>query len=358
MSAQCRSSYATRAAGQRGQAMLLSVLLLGVGVSAIVFSFVTPAKTAIESDKKTAAALARARDALIGYAASNQGQPGILPCPDNDNDGSADAPCGALGVTAIGRLPWRTLGIEPLRDGAGECLWYAVSANFKTSGVSGPASVNPDSPGTLIVNDGNGTPVLIGANAALAIVFAPGPALPTQDRTPGAASICGGNNNASNYLDTYIVGAMNFNNATGGGTNNFVSAPPGAQYGLINDKLLPITSDALFNVVNVRVAKEAIAALEKYRGAPNNIGYYPYANPYGTGSPYSCSSGLYRGRFPTAPSGCGQADWPAGTLPAWFSANNWSQVTHYAISKGCGQLGLDPLVEGQLKTLCDLQGNM
>jgi hypothetical protein len=25
---------------------------------------------------------------------------------------------------ARGRLPWRTLGLEPLRDAAGECLWY------------------------------------------------------------------------------------------------------------------------------------------------------------------------------------------------------------------------------------------
>src|SRR5215813_8083879 len=109
MRAPYRSSYALRAAGQRGQAMLLSVLLLGVGVSAIVFSFVTPAKTAIESDKKTAAALKQARDALIGRAAADQTIPGSLPCPDTDDDGSAELFAGNQCPAYLGRLPWRTL---------------------------------------------------------------------------------------------------------------------------------------------------------------------------------------------------------------------------------------------------------
>ena len=30
-----------------------------------------------------------------------------------------------------GRLPWKTLAIPDLRDGAGERLWYAVSVRFK-----------------------------------------------------------------------------------------------------------------------------------------------------------------------------------------------------------------------------------
>src|SRR5262249_1597874 len=138
-----------RAAGQRGQAMLLSVLLLGVGVSAIVFSFVTPAKTAIESDKKTAAALKQARDALIGRAAADQTIPGSLPCPDTDDDGSAELFAGNQCPAYLGRLPWRTLGLPDLRDGSGERLWYALSPNFRDDSSASP--LNSDTAGQLAI---------------------------------------------------------------------------------------------------------------------------------------------------------------------------------------------------------------
>lgn len=62
-------------------------------------------------------ALTEARDALAGFAAtyrdSHAGQVLVtFPCPDTDNDGIADPPCGATDVSAIGRLPWKTLGIR------------------------------------------------------------------------------------------------------------------------------------------------------------------------------------------------------------------------------------------------------
>src|SRR5688572_18649982 len=142
---------------QRGQAGITLLLLVGMGITALVFGMATPARESTAAEKKTAAALAKAKEALIGYAASNPNQPGILPCPETDNDGSADSPCGAAGMTAIGRLPLRTLGLPDLLDGYGECLWYAVSGNFKNSGASGPAQLNSDSPGTLAVNESNGT---------------------------------------------------------------------------------------------------------------------------------------------------------------------------------------------------------
>jgi hypothetical protein len=310
---------------QYGQAFLLSLLILIVGMTAIVYNFSTRASAEIGKGKITAAALAQAKEALIGYAAAHSTQPGILPCPDTDNDGSADSPCGAMGVTALGRLPWKTLGLPDLRDGDGECLWYAVSSNFKNSGMSGPAKVNADSAGTLRVNDTSGTAVYSGSNAVLAVVLAPGRTLDGQDRAPAGTTQCGGNTTAASYLEG--------GNQNGAATNTFVSGPATSTF---NDISLVLTSDALFNVVNIRVAKEAITALESYRGTNS---YYPFANAYGTASPYNCNAGLNRGRFPITLGGCGQPVWGAA-LPAWFSTNDWNLVTHYATSKACGQVGL------------------
>lgn len=100
------------------------VLLGGMLVATLTFSFVVlqglahaPIGTkrhspALERD------LARAKAALIGYAASYAEQhrgsrangigPGYLPCPDIDTDGSPDPACPR---SAAGQLPWRRLGI-------------------------------------------------------------------------------------------------------------------------------------------------------------------------------------------------------------------------------------------------------
>jgi hypothetical protein len=33
----------------------------------------------------------------------------------------------------MGRLPRKTPGLDALKDGSGECLWYAVSGTYKNS---------------------------------------------------------------------------------------------------------------------------------------------------------------------------------------------------------------------------------
>jgi len=289
---------------------------------------------------------------LIGYAASDSNQPGVLPCPDDNNDGSADSPCGVSGVTAIGRFPWRQLGLDSPRDGSGECLWYAVSANFKNSGGSGPAVVNSDSAGTLAVYNSSGS-VMYAASEVAAIVFAPGEALTGQDRTPSGTTTCGGNMDASAYLDSYTVGGTTYNNATGSGTNSFISAPADTA-GRFNDKLLVLTTKALFAVVEMRVLREMRTALRTYR---TNNGYFPSANPYGVAT-YYCSYTTWQARLPVTinplplAGGCpGFANW-AGELPAWFGTNKWQEVTYYAVS-ACRVGGIPiPLVQAAVTLLC------
>ncbi len=312
---------------------MLVVFVIGAALSAVLFSYIKSSAQTINNDKVTDAALVQAKEALIGYAVNDPNKPGILPCPDNDNDGSADSPCGAIGVTAVGRLPWKTLGLPALRDGSGECLWYAVSANFKNSGASGPSTVNSDSAGTLVVNEIGGTPIYSGSNSALAIVFAPGGTRSNQVRSPGSTTVCGGNTTVANYLEG--------GNENGAATNTFIVGQATTTF---NDRLLAMTSDALFPAVEYRVGRQIRANLAAYYAAHN---YYPFASNYGDAA-FSCVTGLARGRLPkpgvaadyAISAGCGGlADW-TGLLeqpPSWFITNNWHLLTYYTVAPACTQ---------------------
>ncbi|MCX8003760.1 MAG: hypothetical protein N2688_02210 [Burkholderiaceae bacterium] len=123
----------------------------------------------VAREQVTQRALADAVSALAGFARMRRCIVGTgtvlshLPCPDNGAaEGVAATSCSP---TAIGRLPWRTLGIEPLRDASGECLWYERTAT--------------------------------GAR-----VIAPGAALPGQSRSPiPAAPVCSGHYGPADYLE-------------------------------------------------------------------------------------------------------------------------------------------------------------
>jgi hypothetical protein len=342
MSAPIGPGSGPAATRQRGQAMLLTVLLLGVGVAGLVYTLATPATLSLDADKRTAGALALARDALIGRAAADANMPGSLPCPDFDDgtanilnvadDGIADVLVGNQCPSYIGPLPWRTLGLPDLRDGSGQRLWYALSPAFRDDDSASP--LNSDTAGQLTIT---GTAP---ANNVIAIVFAPGLVVGAQDRSDATVSLCA--TTGTNILNSrcpanYLDGANG--NGVPPADMTFTTDLPSTTF---NDTLLPITSDALFNVVNIRVAKEAIAALEAYRAANS---YYPFANNYGTGAPYDCAAGVNRGRLPLTPAGCAQAAWPVGSIMApggWFAANNWNLVTHYALSTACQRVTFPP----------------
>lgn len=157
-------------------------------------------------DATTTRALAQARDALIGFAATyrdrNPDQAfGYLPCPDTNNDGVAEPNCGAKDETVVGRLPWKTLGLPPLSDGSGECFWYVVSGNAKNNPMTD--ILNWDTPGLFIVKDAAGT-LLAGAtphSSPWAVIIAPGTAVAGQARPSPGGTVCPGSNTASAYLE-------------------------------------------------------------------------------------------------------------------------------------------------------------
>jgi hypothetical protein len=245
---------------QGGIVLLVLLAILALGAVIYAASLVVKQAQRSQRDRITQVALARAKEALIAYAITYDQRaqasaevPGYLPCPDmGSSEGNDSGNCGTKDVTLIGRLPWKTLGLEPLRDSAGECLWYAVSGSHKR--IPKTDMLNWDTSGWLTVDAANGTSVLAGAtpgSRAVAIVFAPGAALPGQDRTPnGSAPECGGSYVASAYLDA-VSSPKAINNAAPAGTANTISEfiAGAASAGTVNDTLVYITGDEIYNAL-------------------------------------------------------------------------------------------------------------
>ena len=252
---------------QQGFVLITLVTLLIMGALAFLVSHLSPEFMQAYRQRQTDAALAQAREALIGYALqyrdkeASQGRPdrmyGYLPLPDLGSSRNNNAGCGiglegcdaayfldnafdanGIGPAVVGRFPWRTLGTGPLRDSHGECLWLIVSSLHSRIQRSSPLPVLPpmnwDTLGQLDIVVASDTAALQSTLASahdrpIAIIFSPGPPLAGQDRsnaTTDDVTQCGGNYDARNYLDpanatalggvtNYLAGANNASGATG-----------------------------------------------------------------------------------------------------------------------------------------------
>lgn len=196
---------------QRGQALLAVLLLaLVLGAGGLLGSGALRARTEAHAHARSVAALAEARRALIGYAVSYaERHPGagygFLPCPDGGNDGSTDlGACGARDSAALGRLPWRTLALPELRDGWGECLWYAVAGSVKHNPK--PLALDWDSPGQFEILAADGERIVLPSpdGRAVAVIFAPGPAHAGQRRPHGHPGSCSGSDSIVADLPHYL----------------------------------------------------------------------------------------------------------------------------------------------------------
>ena len=229
------------ARGQRGIALFLILLLILVSGGLVFVSRLKSAETELTASRKTAAVLAEAKQALLGYAALDPGgnvtNPGRLPCPDQDNDG--DAQGAVCASPAVGWLPWRTLTLDERRDGQGEKPWLLVDPLFLSSNAPMNSTVQP----VLLLN---GQPVV-------AILFAPGPPLSRLGQTRSANPIGLTNGFYGNYLEGF-------------GASGVTTAPFSDTY---NDRVLAITPRELFTVVTQRMARElALSNPGPYTPAP------------------------------------------------------------------------------------------
>jgi hypothetical protein len=302
---------------QGGAALLVLLVIMVVALAAVLLKSLSSSALNTARQENTSAALAQAKDALLGRAVSDDTMPGSLPCPDTNDDGSAELLSGNDCPSYIGRLPWRTLDLPDLRDGSGERLWYALSPAFRDDNSAEP--LNSNTKGTLLVYGADGATLQTQAGySAVAVIFSPGSPLVTQTRSTVAQQ-----NNAANYLDI----ANSRNNATASGP--FIA---GAKSNTFNDQLLYITTRDLMPLVEQRVAGYVKNALANFSG--NNK--YPWADSVSATADYHSDIGLNRGWLPDDAATGGTSptpDWPAGSFPQWFFDNQWYSLIYYSVAK-------------------------
>ena len=283
---------------------MIVLLLVAIGFLA---NGISARSTKQEREFRTVAALAKAKEALIAYAVRYSDThpnnvPGYLPCPDvGTSEGTTAASCGTKNVSSIRRLPWRELGLEVLRDGSGECLWYVVSGTFKYSPKTD--LMNWDNTGLIEIVDDDGTTLIAGGTPekrAVAAVIAPGAPVASQNRTMAAsANECGGNYSATNYLE--IRNGVN-NTATAVGANAISRLIAGKESETFNDRIIYITADEIFSAIRAR--KDFRARLEALTGTiASCLGKFGELN----GSPINANDN----RLP----------WPAPVNLASFTSN-------------------------------------
>ncbi len=253
---------------QKGSALLLFVFaLLFTGITIIITNL--PKNINVKQQNQTTLALSKARQALIAYAVSNYyrtnlntreilaGWHGYLPCPEttSGSEGTQDANCNAFRINALGRLPWKTLNIEPLKDSSGQCLWYAVSAAYKF----GPKQLhNADSLGMFDIYNTQGQKLNsdVPEDRIVAIVLAPGPQLSGQNRSIQNSALPCGNLQSSIHAGDYLDTINNINNALISNDTDQIDSFAGLQSNIsllmFNDRFITITRGDIFAAITTQ----------------------------------------------------------------------------------------------------------
>lgn len=234
---------------ENGAALLAFMLVFVIGSSFMLVSKLNAKIDTRENVTDTYNSLNKAKMALISYAltmpersaANPRPGPGYLPCPDTDNDGDANTPCG---TNSIGRIPYETLEENDLLDDSGETLWYALSDNFRNIPTKF-TPLNSETSGQLSV-DGQGDIV--------AVIIAPGVALNGQQRGVN-----------SNLVSNYLEGENS------DGDVNFISYLLNDNPPTFNDRVIAITRAELMQVIEKRVLSEFQSSINSYRTQEVNV---------------------------------------------------------------------------------------
>ncbi len=345
---------------QRGAALMVMLVIMVLGVSTFLVGSLSSTALLTKQHESTAVSLALAKSALIGFAITygdthSLQVHGYLPCPDPNGtvgangEGSSET-CGNQNVSSIGRLPWKTLQLPALRDGNGECLWYAVAGTYKNNPMTNNL-MNSDNPGLFEILDASGTTI---AQNVVAVIFSPGAVLGSQNRTPdNKAPVCGGNYTATNYLDSDGV----LNNGTVSASANAITQFRMASSAQVNDQMIYITKDDIFDAIyNIDPARNPLRLMTKKaaecianfgsRGI-SSIRRLPWAGRllspstnYITDAKYDDENGRMAGRlpfrvnssyktlYPTSPVGDNLIDTPWYQLAS--NGNNCPNVTDWS----------------------------
>ena len=289
--------------------LVLTALVLGIAWFAVGALGRAPVATA-EREIVTGRALQAGKEALLAYltqyaARPDTAEPGQMPCPESltlANPGSSSTSCSASALV-VGRLPWKTLGIDELRDGYGEPLWY-VMRGFRD------APINFSTPGQLTHN---------GATV-VAMVVAPGVPLNTTGTAPAGCSA------QNQQVTTRNAGTLVPTNFIECGTTTGVITSPGDS-SWTNDRVLSITAaewaDAIAGPVADRLQRQVAPAMNDFRtttsAASWGESFFPNA---------STISSAVVGSQPETNNLCGNVDVRSGMPPTATAASgtcdtNW-----------------------------------
>ncbi|MDH5537324.1 MAG: hypothetical protein OEZ08_17365, partial [Betaproteobacteria bacterium] len=301
---------------QRGQALLIMLTVLILGTAWFTVGALSKAAhTQASREIRTGEALRVAKNALLAYVAqyaarNTTNEPGQLPCPESvtlANVGEANTGCSAS-LLVVGRLPWKTLGIDQLRDGDGEPLWYVMR------GFRDPP-VNFGTPGQLSVN----------GSAVVAVVIAPGRPLNTAAQAGTPPAEC---TKLDQLAATRNAAPLNPANYLECGTAGGIFSSPGDSL-WTNDRVIAITAaewgDAIAGPIAERLQRQVAPAMEDFRSTTSlaswQLSFFPNASKFNSSTTNPPSNDL-----------CGAKDTREGMPPTadagWGSCNtNWSTAS-------------------------------
>jgi hypothetical protein len=206
---------------QKGAALLIMFLALFMVSAAVLLKGLGSRNPSLRQNINLVTDLASAKEALLADAAMDN-NPGHFPCPDTNNDGLAEATCGA---NTLGRLPVK-FNRDFVTD---QQLWYALTDAYH---------------GTVINSTTSGALRLDGQNDIVAVIMAPGQALTGQTRP---------NNTVANYLEAGPVSGVNYTTCSTPDT--------------CNDTIQVVHRKELMSLITPRVAGEIKTELDSYHTA-------------------------------------------------------------------------------------------
>jgi hypothetical protein len=348
-------------AGKRRQAgvtLLVMIVILGMGICAFLISALNSASLneTTRTRNRHSDVLQQARSALIGYVAKevldlSENIPGRLPCPESpgdagtNNEGRAGSTCDPTFATNknIGRLPWRTLGIDKLVDASNEPLWYAVSPNWV------PGSATP------VINSGTAGQLTVdGIGDIVAVIIAPGRPLDVNPNANQTAAGCqarqqsrndrshnpasGTNPDYRDYLE--CQNASNPIDLTFGST-----IPEDPTNAVLNDQVVYITAKDILNAIQGPVAERmqrtVAPLLSEFSDLWPSGTFLPYARAFATPEnnlpvaqhcgPTATTVQLREGLLPIAPNA-------APCASSWTNFSITGSVTPTPSPPGCTTL--------------------
>jgi hypothetical protein len=290
---------------QQGMAIIIVMALLALGATWMMVSQLNAATSGQLAVKRArnAAVLNQAKEALIGHMAmqalkAGEDDPGRLPCPEpvavagTALEGATAGSC----ALAVGRFPWRTVGMTKLYDADGEPLWLIVSPGWAKASVGTNLMINSDSVGQLTVDGA--------ANAAVALLVAPGAAMNVQ-----ASAGCTARNQVRG-APSAAMDVRDFLECLDTATNTYSTVGASTSF---NDQVVKITAadlmPALEAAIASRIEREIVPRLNSvYAAGTWGLGgtqpVYPFAAPFASPGPgvgtsrYQGMAATYSGLLP------------------------------------------------------------